>query len=137
MRDPLLNNLNKKQTLVLSRRDFEKICQAAKIITSEDKELLRKQADEAREILMEEKEKRKAEFDTSASFHNTPEEAEQDTENRLRDHHLIEKANDLKMEQLAEIKRLNQHITQVKCHAIRDVQMEVKCAPLSKKELRN
>ena len=34
-------------------------------------------------------------------------------ENRLRDHHLIERANDLKMEQMQEIKKLNQHIIQV------------------------
>ena len=34
-------------------------------------------------------------------------------ENRLRDHHLIERANELKMEQMQEIKKLNQHIIQV------------------------
>ena len=48
MRDPL-SNINKKQTLVLSRRDFEKICQAAKIITTEDKDMIRKEQEEARE----------------------------------------------------------------------------------------
>merc|ERR1711970_936012 len=47
-------------------------------------------------------------------------------ENKLRDHHLVERANDLKMEQSQEIKKLNQHIIQVKCHAIRDMQVEEK-----------
>ena len=49
---------------------------------------------------------RKAEFETMASFHHTPEETEMEKENRLRDHHLIERANELTMEQLQDIKKL-------------------------------
>ena len=56
---------------------------------------------------------RKEEFETLASFHHTPDETEMEKENRLRDHHLIERANELKMEQMQEIKKLNQHIIQV------------------------
>ncbi len=51
---------------------------------------------------------------------------ELEKESKQRDHHLIERAFDLKMEQLPEIKKLNEHIIQAKCHAIRDVQLEEK-----------
>ena len=125
MRDQT-NRINKQQTLVLSRRDFEKICQAAKVITSEDRETYRKQQDEVREAALKAAADRKVEFDTSASFYNSPEETELDKENRLRVHHLIDRAHDLKLEQLEDIKKLNKHIIQAKCHAIRDVQMEDK-----------
>ena len=126
--EPGINNnaFGLNQPLILSRRDFEKIKQAAKIVTSADRDALRKEREELREAAVKAASDRKAEFETMASFHHTPEETEMEKENRLRDHHLIERANDLKMEQLQEIKKLNQHIMQVKCHAIRDMQVEEK-----------
>ena len=124
--EPGINAFGLQQPLVLSRRDFEKIKQAAKIVTSAEREALRKEREEMREAAVKAASDRKAEFETMASFHHTPEETDMEKENRLRDHHLIERANDLKMEQLQEIKKLNQHIMQVKCHAIRDMQVEEK-----------
>lgn len=116
----------KAQPLVLSRRDFEKIKQAAQLLSNGQKDTYRREKEEAREAAFKAAQDRKAEFETLASFHNTPEETEMEKENRTRDHHLVERAHDLKMEQLEEIKRLNQHIIQVKCHAIRDMQVEEK-----------
>ena len=103
----------KAQPLILSRRDFEKIVKASKILTNGEKDTIRREKDEAREAALKAAQERKEEFETVASFHNTPEETEMEKENRLRDHHLIERANDLKMEQMQEIKKLNQHIIQV------------------------
>ena len=120
-----------QQPLVISRRDFEKIKQAARIVTASEREAQRREREEMRESAVKAASDRKAEFETMASFHHTPEETEMEKENRLRDHHLIERANDLKMEQVQEIKKLNQHIIQVKCHAIRDMQVEEKEKRLS------
>ena len=103
----------KAQPLILSRRDFEKIVQAAKIMTSGEKEAISQRKEEAREAALKAAQERKEEFETLASFHHTPDETEMEKENRLRDHHLIERANELKMEQMQEIKKLNQHIIQV------------------------
>ena len=81
--------------------------------TNGEKDTIRKERDEAREAALKAAQERKEEFETLASFHNTPDETEMEKENRLRDHHLIERANELKMEQIQEIKKLNQHIIQV------------------------
>ena len=113
-----------QQPLVISRRDFERIKQAARIVTAVEREAQRREREDMRESAVKAAGDRKAEFETMASFHHSPEETEMEKENRLRDHHLIERANDLKMEQLQEIKALNQHIIQVKCHAIRDMQVK-------------
>lgn len=118
-----LTNL-KAQPLVISRRDFEKIKQAAKIQRYDD--TVRQEKEEAREAALKAAADRKVEFETLASFHNTPEETEMEKENRQRDHHLLERAQELKMEQLQEIKKMNQHIMKVKCHAILDMQVEEK-----------
>lgn len=120
------SNGSKAQPLVLSHRDFDKIRMAARVMTTDERDAVRRDQEEAKEAALRAAAERKAEFETAASFHHSPDETELDRENKLRDHHLIERARDLKMEQLPEIKKLNQHIIQVKCHAIRDVQLEEK-----------
>ena len=81
--------------------------------TNGEKEAISQRKEEAREAALKAAQERKEEFETLASFHHTPDETEMEKENRLRDHHLIERANELKMEQMQEIKKLNQHIIQV------------------------
>ena len=112
--------------LILSRRDFEKIIKASQVITSEDKARMRKQRDDEREAALKASELRKSDFDTAADFHMKPTETELDKENLLRTHHIIEKAQHLKLEQEPEVKKLNEMIIQAKCHAIRDIQLEEK-----------
>ena len=66
------------------------------------------------------------EFGRLSSFHQSAEETEMEKENRVREHHLVERASQLQLEQMQDIKKLNQQIIQVKCHAIRDLQIEEK-----------
>ena len=113
------------QPLVLTRREFDRIRKAAQVVTSEDKENLRRQELEDREAALKAAEERKAEFQTASKFHlSVSTETELDKENRIRKHHVIEKAANLKLEESSEIKRLNEMIIQAKCHAIRDIQLE-------------
>ena len=112
--------------LILSRRDFEKIVKASQVITAEEKARIRKQQDDDREAALKASELRKSDFDTAADFHMKPTETELDKENLLRNHHIIERAQHLKMEQEPEVKKLNEMIIQAKCHAIRDIQLEEK-----------
>ena len=121
------DNTNQHQKpLVLSRHDFEKILKASQVITAEERDKIRRQQEEEKEAELKASEQRKADFDMAASFHMTPTETELDKENLLREHHIIEKAQHLKMEQMPEVKRLNEMIIQAKCHAIRDIQLEEK-----------
>ena len=123
---PLTNIQNGQPPLVLSRRDFDRIMKAAQILSPEEKERIRKDQEEARMAALKAAEDRRVEFETLASFHSTPDQTELDKENEHRNHHLIERAQELRMEQLPEIKRLNEAIIQAKCHAIRDAQVEDK-----------
>ena len=49
-------------------------------------------------------ERRKLELSAAASFHLTPDETELQLENKARSHHVIERAQDLKDEQMPEVK---------------------------------
>ena len=123
---PQDNHDQQPKPLILSRRDFEKIIKASQVMSPEEKANLRKQQEEEREAALKASEQRKADFDIAASFHTTPTETELDKENILRDHHIIERAQHLKLEQEPEVKKLNEMIIQAKCHAIRDIQLEDK-----------
>ena len=123
---PQDNHDQQPKPLILSRRDFEKIIKASQVVSPEEKANLRKQQEEEREAALKASEQRKADFDIAASFHTTPTETELDKENILRNHHIIERAQHLKLEQEPEVKKLNEMIIQAKCHAIRDIQLEDK-----------
>ena len=123
---PQDNTDQQPKPLVLSRRDFEKIIKASQVISSDERARIRKQQEEEREAALKESEQRKADFDTAADFHMTPTETELDNENILRNHHVLERAQHLKMEQEPEVKKLNEMIIQAKCHAIRDIQLDEK-----------
>ena len=123
---PQDNHDQQPKPLILSRRDFEKIIKASQVMSSEEKANLRRQQEEEREAALKASEQRKEDFETAASFHTTPTETELDKENILRNHHIIERAQHLKLEQEPEVKKLNEMIIQAKCHAIRDIQLEDK-----------
>ena len=123
---PQDNHDQQPKPLILSRRDFEKIIKASQVMSPEEKANMRKQQEEEREAALKASEQRKADFDIAASFHTTPTETELDKENILRNHHIIERAQHLKLEQEPEVKKLNEMIIQAKCHAIRDIQLEDK-----------
>ena len=123
---PQDNSDQRPKPLVLSRRDFEKILKASQVITAEERAKIRRQQEEEREAALKASEQRKADFDTAADFHMRPTETELDKENLLRNHHVIERAQHLKLEQEPEVKKLNEMIIQAKCHAIRDIQLDEK-----------
>jgi hypothetical protein len=53
-------------------------------------------------------ERRKLELSAAASFHLTPDQTELQLENKARNHHVIERAQELKDEQMPEVKQGSQ-----------------------------
>lgn len=146
---------------ILSRRDFERILQAAKVtcdcrtisnfsvtinkvpdgipqngahviqvITPEEREMERKRQEEAHKQMIRESEERRERLEAAAltnpHHRNSPGCGDLNPEEQDRQHHILERAQQFRDEQIPEIKKLNEWIHQAKCHAIRDVQMEEK-----------
>ena len=66
-------------------------------------DFLNQDEEEVRRAELEACERRKLELTAAASFHMTPDATELQLENKARNHHVIERAQELKDEQLPEV----------------------------------
>lgn len=111
--------------LMLSRRDFERIRRAAQTLDQNpgtDPSVSWKDSADQRLTAAP-----NLAFCPETSAADFPgHETEMDREARLRDHHILERAQDLKMEQQPEVQKLNELILEAKCNAIRDIQRDEK-----------
>ncbi|XP_055510683.1 cilia- and flagella-associated protein 45-like [Leucoraja erinacea] len=109
------------KTLIISPVDFERIKAASRVISDEEREVMRKAISA---------EKMNA-APIGKSFIRTKELQRQkneklnDVEEAARDRalYLLEKANTMRLEQEDEIKKINETIVGARCHAIRDAQI--------------
>lgn len=93
---------------------------------SERAAIRQKQVEEA-EAAARESQTRREQLEAAASAHAASvKDSEAEKETRERNNYILEKAQMLKDESMPEVKKLNQLISEIKCQAIRDVQVSEK-----------
>jgi len=115
-----------QQPLILTRREFERILLAAKVLTPAEREEQRRREQEALELAGAEAEKRKQELATldADDADTTSTSATLARERAERERQVLERARVLLEEEaMPEVKKLNMWINEAKCSAIRDLQM--------------
>ncbi|XP_046342077.1 cilia- and flagella-associated protein 45-like isoform X2 [Haliotis rufescens] len=112
------------QTMILSRRDFERILQGARTFSKSEKEARSDSIKMAKEAAMDAAQERKN-YMKAMDLARQKNERLNDLEEEAKDkaEHLLSKANEMRQEQEDEIKHLNELILNAKCHAIRDAQI--------------
>lgn len=98
-------------------------------MTQEEQEKALKMQEEERQRLLKESMERKEEFrriDREKPREKDPKLIEIEEEARKRTNYLLERAENLKLEQEEEIKKCNRIILETKCRAIRDAQVKEK-----------
>ena len=90
----------------------------------------RKRQEEAHKQMIRESEERREQLEAAAlsnpHYRSVAGISDLHPEERERQHHILERAQQFRDEQIPEVKKLNEWIHQAKCHAIRDVQLEEK-----------
>eukprot|EP01147_Barroeca_monosierra_P006929 gene6929-9560_t len=116
-------------TLILTRNEFERIKQNARICTKEDLERERRQRQEERERQAQACEERKARMARLEAQRTQREPmSDLDIQAKERNEHLLAQARLQMEEEEDEIKHLNEMILQAKIYAIRDAQLAEKQA---------
>ncbi|XP_046553089.1 cilia- and flagella-associated protein 45-like isoform X2 [Haliotis rubra] len=112
------------QTMILSRRDFDRILQGARTFSKAEKEAHSDSVKMAKEAALDAAQERKN-YMKSMDLARQRNEKLNDLEEEAKDkaEHLLSKANEMRQEQEDEIKHLNELILNAKCHAIRDAQI--------------
>nr|XP_061797448.1 cilia- and flagella-associated protein 45-like [Nerophis lumbriciformis] len=115
------------QSIILQPADFKQITSRAKVISKEEKEVLKKMHQNRKENEMqaaEEKKRQMLEADKCRQEKQLPSEVELEAHERAQ--HLLERANAQRMEQEEEIRELNKAILGAQCQATRDAQIQEK-----------
>ncbi|KAK6173521.1 hypothetical protein SNE40_016954 [Patella caerulea] len=112
------------QSMVMSRSDYYRILQAARVYSKEEKQAQLEMLKRQKEQIMDDAQERKN-FMKSKDLNRQKNEKlnELEIEAKEKSEHLLAKANDMRQEQEDEIKHLNELILNAKCHAIRDAQI--------------
>ncbi|TRY81858.1 hypothetical protein DNTS_011419, partial [Danionella cerebrum] len=115
------------QSVILSSGDFRRIMLESHVPSEGEKTAMQEVQRQALEEAMEAAEQRKAQMrqaDMSRQKNKTLSDLEAEARDRAQ--YLLERANALRMEQEDEVKKLNEMIQKVQCHAVRDVQIQEK-----------
>lgn len=112
------------QSIVMSRRDLERILRESRVMTKAEREAERERIKQEKEDAQDACTERKN-FMNMMELTRKKNEPLNDLEEEAKERaqHLLEKANELIQEQDDEIKGLNEMILGAKCHAIRDAQV--------------
>ncbi|XP_072431006.1 cilia- and flagella-associated protein 45 [Chiloscyllium punctatum] len=112
------------KTLIMSPEEFERIKQASRVISEEEREVMRV-ANNAERMQAAEMAGERKSFMRAKELQRRKNEKLNEVEEAARDRalYLLEKANALRLEQEDEIKQINETITDARCHAIRDAQI--------------
>ncbi|XP_059504202.1 cilia- and flagella-associated protein 45 isoform X3 [Stegostoma tigrinum] len=112
------------KTLIMSPEEFERIKQASRVISEEEREAIRV-ANNAERMQAAEMAGERKSFIRAKELQRRKNEKLNEVEEAARDRalYLLEKANALRLEQEDEIKQINETITDARCHAIRDAQI--------------
>ncbi|XP_017882633.1 cilia- and flagella-associated protein 45-like [Ceratina calcarata] len=114
---------------ILTQEEYEELRKCTGPTTKEEREAIFLAEREERERLMKESKQRKEEFrkiDIERPRDKCPELVEIEEEARKRAKHILERAQNMKLEQEEEIQKCNRIILETKCRAIRDAQIEEK-----------
>ncbi|KAK2894850.1 hypothetical protein Q8A67_012079 [Cirrhinus molitorella] len=115
------------QSVILSSGEFQRIMEESYVPSQEEKAAVLEAQRQAREEAMDAAEERKAQIrQADLSRQKNQNLSELEAEARDRAQYLLERANALRMEQEDEVKKLNELIQEVQCHAVRDAQIQEK-----------
>lgn len=115
------------QSVILSSNEFRRIMAESHVPSEEEKTARLEAQRQALEEAMDAAEQRKAQMrQADLSRQKNQNLSELEAEARDRAQYLLERANTLRMEQEDEVKKLNELIQKVQCHAVRDVQIQEK-----------
>ncbi|KAF5905486.1 cilia- and flagella-associated protein 45, partial [Clarias magur] len=119
-------------SIILCQAELERIMGQSRVLTKEERETTVESQRKAREQAADAAEKRKVHME-EADLSRQKNQALSDLETAAseRAQYLLERANTLRMEQEDEVKKLNELILGVQCHAMRDTQIEEKKQILS------
>nr|XP_033778969.1 cilia- and flagella-associated protein 45 [Geotrypetes seraphini] len=112
------------ESLIMSPMDFERIKSASRFITKEEREAARQALNEQKATFLEEMTKRKNYMKHKEMQRRKNEKLSVlEEEAQQRAQYLLQRANNLRMEQEEEVKNINKLVLNAKCHAIRDAQV--------------
>ncbi|XP_029436143.1 cilia- and flagella-associated protein 45 isoform X2 [Rhinatrema bivittatum] len=112
------------ESLIMSPLDFQRIKSASRFLTKEEREAARQALSEQKALLVEDMTKRKN-FMKHKELQRRKNEklSALEEEAQQRAQYLLQRANNLRMEQEEEVKKINELVLNAKCHAIRDAQV--------------
>ncbi|KAM6365092.1 cilia- and flagella-associated protein 45 [Pluvialis apricaria] len=124
IRDLIVPAENPAASLIIGQEDFQRIKEAAQVLTKEEREAklaaLKAEKDAVREAVNERK---SAVKEKAVLQQQTGKLSELEEEARERAQYLLQRASRLRMEQEDEIKEFSELILGAKCHMIRDTQI--------------
>uniref|UniRef100_A0A0L8G182 Cilia- and flagella-associated protein 45 n=1 Tax=Octopus bimaculoides TaxID=37653 RepID=A0A0L8G182_OCTBM len=113
--------------VVLNRHDFTRIKQSARVLSEEEKSMMREEYMERKEAALQQRFEREARLKKLDKQRQTDEKlCHLDVEAKLNAENLLAKAKEKREEDEDRIKYLNEVILEAKCHAIRDAQLQEK-----------
>ncbi|XP_033953002.1 cilia- and flagella-associated protein 45 [Pseudochaenichthys georgianus] len=115
------------ESVILPSADFKRITSESLVLTKEERAALKEAHQKKKDEDIRNVEDRKRQiFEADLSRQENQALTELELEARDRAQHLVKRANNLRMEQEDEIRKLNKLILGAQCQATRDVQMEEK-----------
>ncbi|KAF3847982.1 hypothetical protein F7725_021010 [Dissostichus mawsoni] len=115
------------ESVILPSADFKRITSESQVLTKEERAALKEAYQKKKDEGIRNAEDRKRQiFEADLSRQENQALTELELEARDRAQHLVKRANNLRMEQEDEIRKLNKLILGAQCQATRDVQMEEK-----------
>lgn len=112
------------QSVVLPRNEFQRIINAARILTQEERKAEDERRQRQKEAMQEASNDRKLQMQAlDRALKKNEKLNDLDEEARQKAEYLLQKAKEQQEEQEDEIKHLNELILNAKCHAIRDAQI--------------
>lgn len=111
-------------SLIMTPQQFDRIKAASLVLTKEEREAIQQAKREKKECIMDGVNERKNAMKEKEMLRKKNEKMnELEEEAQRRAQYLLERANNMRMEQEDEIKKLNEMTLNAKCHAIRDAQV--------------
>ncbi|EFN86341.1 Coiled-coil domain-containing protein 19 [Harpegnathos saltator] len=114
---------------IMTKKEYECLKERNRVITDEERQAAAEAAEEEKERLMRESMERKEAMclmDLKKSRDKEPKTSEIEEEARKRMTHILDRAQNMRLEQEEEVQRCNRFILETKCRAIRDAQIAEK-----------
>ncbi|KAM7080328.1 cilia- and flagella-associated protein 45 isoform 1-T1 [Ciconia maguari] len=124
IRDLVIPAENPAASLIIGREDFQRIKEAARVLTKEEREAKLAALKAEKEAILEAVSERKSAVKQKAVLQQqTGKLSELEEEARERAQYLLQRASRMRLEQEDEIKEFSELILGAKCHMIRDMQI--------------